>query len=146
MSDPTGNGNYCQLMGKWQLPLNGYNTIPLCKRCSLLSAGWTFCWFGEIRFSCVAFSMFGRPDAFFHGRRFEAYLRFADRCLCKRILSAAVNGWTQRKCVRSCTVSVRREGIFQQTILAPLLLFLLNFHLPAHPVLTLSFLFSLTRR
>jgi len=28
MSDPTGNGNYCQLMGKYKLPLNGYNTIP----------------------------------------------------------------------------------------------------------------------
>jgi hypothetical protein len=28
MSDPTGNGKYCQLMGKYKLPLNGYNTIP----------------------------------------------------------------------------------------------------------------------
>jgi len=32
MSDPTGNGNYCQLMGKYKLPLNGYNTVPLYSR------------------------------------------------------------------------------------------------------------------
>jgi len=27
--DPTGNGTYCQIMGKWTLPLNGYNTVPI---------------------------------------------------------------------------------------------------------------------
>jgi hypothetical protein len=28
-SDPTGSGNYCQLIGDYAMPLNGYNTIPL---------------------------------------------------------------------------------------------------------------------
>jgi hypothetical protein len=28
-SDPTGNGNYCQLLGDYKMPLNGYNTIQL---------------------------------------------------------------------------------------------------------------------
>ena len=29
VEDAGGNGAYCQLLGPWRLPLNGYNTVPI---------------------------------------------------------------------------------------------------------------------